>query len=150
MREKKFESKHAQKSKNTDSTNLHLPEGLPLNVLFRFERIEEKICPETGKPLVKIGEDVTQMLAHRSGSYFIKEIIRPKYAKMLLLKTSEEGVSQHLYRIVFCHVVKLMRVFLADILVKKFADHLPLYRQSEMFAREGITINSSNFISMDS
>lgn len=31
-------------------------------------------------PLVKIGEEVSYKLAHQSESYFIKEIIRPKYA----------------------------------------------------------------------
>lgn len=31
--------------------------------------------------------------------------------------------------------------FLADMLVKKFGDHLPLYRQSEILSREGIMIS---------
>src|SRR3546814_16831340 len=30
---------------------------------------------------------------------------------------------------------------LADILVKKYADHLPLYRQAQMLARQGVTID---------
>ena len=41
---------------------------------------EEKTCKETGEPLVKIGEEVTLKLAHKPGSYYIKEIVRPKYA----------------------------------------------------------------------
>jgi len=41
---------------------------------------QQKICPETGAQLVKIGEEVTQKIAHKPGSYYIKEIIRYKYA----------------------------------------------------------------------
>ena len=41
---------------------------------------EEKICKETGVPLQKIGEEVSHKLAHRPGSYFLKRIVRPKYA----------------------------------------------------------------------
>jgi transposase len=98
---------------------------------------EEKICPETGKPLVKIGEEVTHKLAHRPGSYFLKEIVRPKYA---LPQGSEGGI-----RIAFLPESLLTRCqadesLLADILTKKFADHLPIYRQAEMLAREGINI----------
>jgi transposase len=33
--------------------------------------------------------------------------------------------------------------FLAHVLVSKFADHLPLYRQSEIYAREGIDLDRS-------
>ena len=99
---------------------------------------EEKICSETGKPLVKIGEEVTLKLAHKPGSYFIKEIVRPKYA---LPKESSGGI-----KVAFLPEGLLTRCqadesFLADILTKKFADHLPLYRQQEMLAREGIKIS---------
>lgn len=99
---------------------------------------EEKVCPETGKPLVKIGEEVTLKLAHKPGSYFIKEIVRPKYA---LPQESIGGIK------VACLPEGLLircqadESFLADILTKKFADHLPLYRQQEILAREGIKVS---------
>ena len=41
---------------------------------------EAKNCQETGEPLVQIGVEVSHKLAHKPGSYYIKEIIRPKYA----------------------------------------------------------------------
>lgn len=99
---------------------------------------EEKVCPETGKPLVKIGEEITLKLAHKPGSYFIKEIVRPKYA---LPQESSGGIK------VACLPEGLLtrcqadESFLADILTKKFADHLPLYRQQEILAREGIKVS---------
>ena len=54
----------------------------------------EKKCLITGKPLVKIGEEVSLKLAHKPGSYYLKEIIRPKYA---LPKGGEEGIC-NLYK----------------------------------------------------
>ncbi len=50
---------------------------------------EEKTCAETGEKLIKIGEEVTRKLAHKPGSYFIKEIVRYKYA---LPESSEGGI----------------------------------------------------------
>ena len=41
---------------------------------------EQKMCQETGETLVQIGVEVSHKLAHKPGSYYIKEIIRPKYA----------------------------------------------------------------------
>ena len=37
----------------------------------------EKVCKETGLPLVKIGEEISHKLAHEPGSYYVKESIRP-------------------------------------------------------------------------
>lgn len=88
--------------------------------------------------MVKIGEDVCQKLAHKPGSYYIKEIVRPKYA------TSKDGEKTIVTADLPDSLLprsKADESFLADILVKKFADHLPLYRQSEILAREGIKIS---------
>lgn len=99
---------------------------------------EEKICSESGQPLVKIGEEVTSKLAHKPGSYYIKQIVRLKYA---IQGKSDEGVKianlpESL--LVRCQADESL---LADILVKKYADHLPLYRQSEILSRQGIGIS---------
>lgn len=93
---------------------------------------EAKTCPETGKPLVKIGEEVTSKLAHKPGSYFIKQIIRPKYAL-----PNQDGVCTASLPESLLDRCLADESLLADILVKKFGDHLPLYRQSEIMAREG-------------
>lgn len=97
---------------------------------------KEKICLETGEPLVKIGEEVTSKLAHRPGSYFIKQIIRPKYARK-----SGEGILTAELPDSLLTRCQADESLLADILVKKFCDHLPLNRQSEILAREGIKVS---------
>ena len=41
---------------------------------------EEKICPETGEPLVCIGEETSRKLARKPEQFYIREYVRPKYA----------------------------------------------------------------------
>jgi transposase len=130
---------HERKKPNRNGKDaISLSPDLPVERQVLDIPEEEKICKETGKPLVKIGEEVTLKLAHKPGSYFIKEIIRLKYA---LPQESEGGI-----RIASLPESLLTRCqadesLLADILTKKFADHLPLYRQQEILAREGIRIS---------
>jgi transposase len=88
--------------------------------------------------LVKIGEEVTRKLAFKPGSYFVKEIIRPKYA---LPNNPEEGVRTAPLPAALLDRCQADESFLADLLTKKFCDHQPLYRQSEMLSREGILIS---------
>ena len=91
--------------------------------------------PKTGIPLVKIGEETTQKLAHKSGSYYIKQIVRFKYAAP---KNPDAGVMTAPLPETLLPRCQADESLLADILVKKYADHLPLYRQSEMLARQEI------------
>jgi len=97
---------------------------------------EEKVCPETGKPLVKIGEEVTCKLAYKPGNYYVKEIVRPKYAL-----PQGEGIRIAELPESFLPKCKADESLLADILTKKYADHLPLYRICEDFARNNIGIS---------
>jgi transposase len=115
-----------------------LPADLPVERQVLDIPEEAKICPETGIPLTKIGDEVTSKLAHKPGSYFIKQIVRPKYAHP---QKSEEGIFTTPLPESLLTRCQADESLLADILVKKFCDHLPLYRQSEMMAREGIHIS---------
>lgn len=137
-KEKRPVSPHERTITKNCSNTLTFPDDLPVERTFLDLKEEEKICPETGKPLVKIGEDVFRKLAHKPGSYYIKEIIRAKYA------ASKEGESTVVAADLIDSLLPKSKVdesFLADILVRKFADHLPLYRQSEILSREGIKIS---------
>lgn len=125
-------------SPRTGKDKIDLPDDLPKETIILDLPEEEKICKETGEPLVKIGEEITRRLAFRPGSYFIKEFIRPKYASKA---SSESGVASAELPPTLLNRCFADDSLLADILVKKFGDHLPLYRQSEMFARENILIS---------
>lgn len=135
---KKEVATHQRSVKKNGSSSLTFPEDLPIERTIIDLKEEEKICPETGKPLIKIGEDISQKLAHKPGSYYIKEIIRAKYA---VSKDGEKTIISAELPDSLLQKSKVDESFLADILVKKFADHLPLYRQSEILGREGIQVS---------
>ena len=130
---------HERKKANRNGKDtITFPPDLPVEEHVIDIPEEEKICSETGQPLVQIGEEVTLKLAHKPGSYFMKKIVRPKYA---LPKESEGGICVAPLPESLLTRCQADESLLADVLTKKFADHLPLYRQSEMLAREGINIS---------
>jgi transposase len=132
-------SGHERKKANRNGKDkITLPENLPVERQVIDVPEAEKLCGQTGETLVKIGEEVTRKLAHKPGSYFIKEIIRPKYAAP---KNPDAGVKTAPLPESLLQRCLADESLLADILVKKFGDHLPLYRQSEILSREGIMIS---------
>lgn len=137
--EKKIIPTHERKKRKLNGKDkITLPADLPVERTVLDIPEEAKICPSTGERLVRIGEEVSSKLAHRPGSYFIKQIIRPKY---VLPKKEENGVFTAELPESLLNRCQADESLLADILVKKFGDHLPLYRQSEIMAREGIHIS---------
>jgi len=131
-------SHQRQKRQPNGQDKIKLPANIPIERQVLDIPEESKICPETREPLVKIGEEVSSKLAYRPGSYFIKQIVRPKYA---LPPKSEGGILTEPLPDSLLNRCQADESLLADILVKKFGDHLPLYRQSEIMAREGIHIS---------
>ena len=85
---------------------------------------------------VRIGEEVTEELEYIPGRFFVRRFIRPKYAR-----PNEEGIAiaPAPVRVIDKGIPGPM--LLSTILVNKYADHLPLYRQLEMFKRQGIALN---------
>lgn len=137
--EKQVVGKHERKKPNRNGKDaITLPPDLPVVRREIDVSEEEKVCKETGNPLVKIGEEVTRKLGHKPGSYFVIEIVRSKYANPL---KSEDGILAAPIPECLLPRCQADESLLADIITKKFADHLPLYRQSEMLAREGINIS---------
>ncbi len=129
---------HERKKPDRDGRDkITLPEDLPVERQFIDIPEEEKFCQQTGEALVKIGEEVTRKLAHKPGSHYIKEIVRPKYVTP---KNPDAGVLTAPLPESLLQRCIADESFLADLLVKKFGDHLPLYRQSEILSREGILI----------
>lgn len=124
-----------RKPSRTGQNKVKVPPNLPV------ERVEidlpesEKKCPTTGKALVKIGEEITRKLSFRPAQYYIKEIARPKYglpnAEGVVYADLPEGIIGR------CLADESL---LADVLVRKFVDHMPLYRIEESMKRDGIHI----------
>jgi transposase len=137
--EKRTVPAHTRRKPNRNGQDkITLPPDLPVKTTVIDIPDDQKICPETGLALVKIGEEVTHKLAHEPAGYYIKEIIRPKYA---IPKKEEAGIITAELPDSILPKCRADESLLAEIITKKFADHLPLYRIAEIFKREGIGIS---------
>lgn len=83
----------------------------------------------------KMGEEITEVLEYEPGELFVKKYIRPKYAKPL-----GEGVI--IAELPSRPLEKAMAGagLLAQIVIDKYVDHLPLYRQMQRFERSGVKL----------
>lgn len=115
-----------------------MPSDLPVKTIILDIPDEEKICKKTGAPLVKIGNEITHKLAHEPGNYFIKEIIRHKYANPQLPEAGVLTASLPDSLLTKCRADDSL---LAEIITQKFADHMPLYRIAEGMGRCSIQIS---------
>ena len=115
-----------------------IPDDLPVKTTILDLKESEKICPETGEPLIKIGEEKTYKLAQTPVSYYVREIIRPKYAHQTQKETGIKIADLPDSIIPKCRADESL---LAEIAVQKFGDHLPLYRIAQIMERSGIHIN---------
>lgn len=127
-----------KKRTSTGEDAIKLPDDLPIETTVIDIPEEEKVCKETGIPLEKIGEEVSHKLAHRPASYFLKRIIRPKYAHP---KQEEKGVITAPMPDSLLPKCRADESLLADIITRKFVDHLPLYRIAEGLTRDNIVIS---------
>lgn len=130
---------HERKKPNRDGKDkIQLPDDLPVQTTIIDIPEDQKVCQETGQALVQIGVEVSHKLAHKPGSYYIKEIIRPKYAHP---NKEENGILTASLPDSLLPKCRADESLLAEIVTKKFADHLPLYRIAEIFKRDGIGIS---------
>jgi len=127
-----------RKPNKNGSDSFEYPENLPIERHILDITEEEKVCPNTGKALVVIGEDVTRKLAKKTATFYIKEIVRIKYG---MPKGAPEGVKAADLPSCILPKCQADESLLAEIVCMKFADHLPLYRISEILGREGIQIS---------
>ena len=77
-------------------------------------------------------------MAHEPGSYYVKEIIRPKYASP---ERPEAGIITALLPDSILSKCQADDSLLAEIVTQKFANHMPLYRIAEQMGRDGVGIS---------
>jgi transposase len=132
--------KKANKERSRHPGRIPIPEHLERVEILLDIPEEEKICPETGRPLKKIGEEVSEKLEYRPGKLIVNVYRRPKYASPDSIAAGEVGV---ITAPMPDHPIEKCKAdigLLSHIIVSKFADHLPLYRQDGIFEREGVII----------
>jgi transposase len=124
-----------QRKKKKEAPGHPVRQALPAELERKEEIIEPNPLPQGAKC---IGEEVTEVLEYSPGAFHVRRIVRKKYAlpqeagiiigelPWLPLPKSNAGSS-----------------VLAHLLVSKYQDHLPFYRQIEIFKRQGISLAPS-------
>jgi len=93
-------------------------------------------CPACGGEMRKVGEDVSEILDYIPGHFEIIRHIRPAFScRRCETMVQREMPSLPIER------GQAGAGLLAHILVSKYCDHLPLYRQSGIYAREGVELD---------
>ena len=123
--------------KRTGHGRQTLPEHVPVE---RIELLPLEAQGDEGKHLVRIGEEVTETLEWRTGSFVRVQIVRPKFA---VKGEPERGVV--IAPVAEAPIPRSLAApgLLAYVLVSKFADHLPLHRLEGIVARQGVTLTCS-------
>lgn len=126
-----------------------LPDHLPR------ERVEcdlaeaEKACPCCGKPRVRIGAETSEQLDYRPASLFVVQRVRHTYACATCSRTADPADDP--VPTIATAPLPPQPIdkglpgpgLLAHVVVSKFADHQPLYRQAGILARHGVDVSRS-------
>jgi len=95
-------------------------------------------CGKCGGTLKMLGDDVTEELEYVPGHFIVNRIVRPRMACSCC-----EAICQARLPSRPIERGRPGPGLLAHVLVSKYGDHLPLYRQSQIFDREGIDLDRS-------
>jgi transposase len=113
-----------------------LPEHLPREVHTHMPGHEA--CPDCGGRLRDLGQDVAEVLEYVRASFKVLRHVRPKLScdacdRIVQAPAPSRPIDRGLAG----------PGLLAHVLVSKYADHMPLYRQSEIYARGGVDLDRS-------
>ena len=101
-----------------------------------LERREFIIEPlQKAEDCKKIGEEITEELEYEPGKLFVNRYVRPKYvmadnSKIIIAPMVDRPLPKAIAG----------PGLLAQIIIDKYVDHLPLYRQEQRFKREGVNV----------
>lgn len=135
--DRRREARNDNKSEPGQRRSRALPKDLP-----RIESViepESIACPCGCGEMVRIGEDRTERLDITPAQFQVIVTIRPRYA----CPKGRAGVSQAPAP---AHLIEgglPTEALLAQVIVSKYSEHLPLYRQAQVFARHGVPLDRS-------
>jgi transposase len=113
-----------------------LPEHLPRQT--QTHEPKHSACPDCGGELRKLGEDVSEMLEYVPECFRVIRHVRPKLScrrceRIVQAAAPSRPIARGLAG----------PGLLAHVLISKYADHLPLYRQCEIYERQGVELERS-------
>ena len=127
------EARAAKRRANRGSLPSHLPR------IETIVDIQDHSCPCCGGRLHVIGEDRAERLDIVPAQFRVLVVRRPKYG----CRACEDVVVQAPAPARLIEGGIPTEATVARVLVSKYADHLPLYRQAQIYARQGITLDRS-------
>src|SRR5882672_593197 len=149
LRLDELEAIRAEKMASTFATPMAAPvnqtakrarQPLPAHLPRETRKVlpKQEACPDCGGKLKQLGEDVSETLEYVPEHFKVIRQVRPKLACACCDKIVQaEAASRPIARGIAGPGL------LAHVLVSKYCDHLPLYRQSEIYAREGVELDRS-------
>ena len=111
---------------------------LPAHLPRKVEVIEPENLPENAK---KIGETITEVLDYQPADLFVRQIVRPKY----IISSTDEKTEIVIAQLPSLPIAKgnAGTGLISQILISKFVDHLPFYRQIQIFKRQNVNLAES-------
>ena len=125
-----------EKPRRASDDRPSLPDHLPREDMMLD--IGSDACPCCGETIHKIGETVSEMLDYVPARLRVLRIRRPRYGCRACGTIHQAPAPERPIAKGFAS-----SGLLAHVLVSKYCDHLPLYRQSQIFARQGVDLNRS-------
>lgn len=123
----------AKRRANRGALPLHLPR------VETVVDVESRACPCCSGTMHRVGEDVSERLDVVPAQVRVLVIRRPKYA----CRSCEDVVIQAPVPARLIEGGLPTDDLVAHVLVAKYADHLPLYRQAQILARQGLSLDRS-------
>jgi transposase len=99
---------------------------------------KQEACPDCGGKLRLMGEDASEVLEYVPARFKVIRTVRPKLSCACCARIVQEPAP---HRPIDRGLAG--PALLAHVLTAKYADHLPLYRQSEIYEREGVELDRS-------
>jgi transposase len=126
-----YTRKQKQASQSVHTGRMKLPSDLPRDQVIIEP--DEDVAGWT-----RIGEEITEELERIPGKLFVRQYVRPKYAR-------PDGEGVVIGELPSRPIDKGIPGpgLLAQIIIDKYTDHLPVYRQIQRFEREGIKLPAS-------
>lgn len=123
---------------STKPTRKSLPDHLPREPRMHEPATGSCNCPECGGMLRALGEDASEVLEYVPEHWKVLKHVRPKYSCSACQKIVQANAPSR----------PIERSYagpglLAHVLVSKYCDHLPYYRQSQIYARDGVELDRS-------
>ena len=113
-----------------------LPENLPRKEEHIYTELENK------EDYTELPPEIREILEFEPGKFYVRKIIRHKYALKIKNDDTPSIITAPM------PAVPLSRSYagaslLAELMVNKYVNHLPFYRQIQMFKREGMNLSAS-------